>query len=144
MKGKPAIIISLLFGLLAWVFVWLYLTTRERELLEIADQRPGGGGGHRHPPGNGYRRKYDRRDPGAAEVPPARCVLLDPRRRRPGARGAHSGRRPDYRNVDDGRGPLTLHEDPARAARGVPCGDRTSPAYRASSGRATMSTCSPR
>ena len=40
MKGKPAIIISLLFGLLAWVFVWLYLTTRERELLEIADQRP--------------------------------------------------------------------------------------------------------
>jgi len=40
MKGKPAIIISVLFGILAWVFVWLYLTTRERELLQIADQRP--------------------------------------------------------------------------------------------------------
>ena len=40
MKGKPAIIISILFGVLAWVFVWLYLTTRERELLQIADQRP--------------------------------------------------------------------------------------------------------
>ena len=40
MKGKPAIIISVLFGVLAWVFVWLYLTTRERELLQIADQRP--------------------------------------------------------------------------------------------------------
>jgi pilus assembly protein CpaB len=39
MKGKPAIIISVLFGVLAWVFVWLYLTTRERELLQIADQR---------------------------------------------------------------------------------------------------------
>ena len=40
MKGKPAIIISVLFGILAWVFVWLYLSTRERELLQIADQRP--------------------------------------------------------------------------------------------------------
>lgn len=40
MKGKPAIIISVLFGILAWVFVWLYLTTRERELLQIADLRP--------------------------------------------------------------------------------------------------------
>ena len=39
MKGKPAIIISILFGILAWVFVWLYLSTREAELLEIADQR---------------------------------------------------------------------------------------------------------
>jgi pilus assembly protein CpaB len=40
MKGKAAIIISILFGILAWVFVWLYLTTRERELLQIADSRP--------------------------------------------------------------------------------------------------------
>ncbi len=40
MKGKPAIIISILFGILAWVFVWLYLTTREAELLQIADSRP--------------------------------------------------------------------------------------------------------
>jgi len=40
MKGSPAIIISILFGILAWVFVWLYLNTRERELLQIADQRP--------------------------------------------------------------------------------------------------------
>lgn len=39
MKGKPAIIISVLFGILAWVFVWLYLTTRERELLQISDMR---------------------------------------------------------------------------------------------------------
>lgn len=39
MKGKPAIIISILFGVLAWVFVWLYLTSRERELLQIADNR---------------------------------------------------------------------------------------------------------
>ena len=40
MKGKPAIIISVLFGILAWVFVWMYLTTRERELLQISDMRP--------------------------------------------------------------------------------------------------------
>jgi pilus assembly protein CpaB len=40
MKGKPAIIISILFGILAWVFVWLYLSSRERELLQIADVRP--------------------------------------------------------------------------------------------------------
>jgi pilus assembly protein CpaB len=39
MKGKPAIIISILFGVLAWVFVWLYLSSRERELLQIADPR---------------------------------------------------------------------------------------------------------
>jgi pilus assembly protein CpaB len=39
MKGKPAIIISLLFGVLAWVFVWLYLSSRETELLQIADLR---------------------------------------------------------------------------------------------------------
>jgi pilus assembly protein CpaB len=39
MKGKPAIIISLLFGVLAWVFVWLYLSSREKELLQIADVR---------------------------------------------------------------------------------------------------------
>ena len=39
MKGKPAIIISVLFGILAWVFVWLYLSTRETELLQIADER---------------------------------------------------------------------------------------------------------
>lgn len=40
MKGKPAIIISILFGVLAWVFVWLYLSSREQELLQIADLRP--------------------------------------------------------------------------------------------------------
>lgn len=37
MKGTPAIILSVLFGILAWIFVWLYLSTRERELLQIAD-----------------------------------------------------------------------------------------------------------
>ena len=40
MKSKSAIIISILFGILAWVFVWLYLSTREAELLQIADSRP--------------------------------------------------------------------------------------------------------
>jgi pilus assembly protein CpaB len=40
MKGTPAIIISLLFGVLAWVFVWLYNSSRESELLQIAELRP--------------------------------------------------------------------------------------------------------
>jgi pilus assembly protein CpaB len=40
MKGTPAIIISVLFGVLAWVFVWLYLNTKESELLQISDMRP--------------------------------------------------------------------------------------------------------
>lgn len=40
MKGKPAIIISLLFGVLGFVFVHLYIRSRETELLQIADQRP--------------------------------------------------------------------------------------------------------
>jgi pilus assembly protein CpaB len=39
MKGKPAIIISILFGVLGFVFVHLYLRSREAELLQIADQR---------------------------------------------------------------------------------------------------------
>lgn len=40
MKGTPAIIISVLFGFLAWVFVWLYLNTKEDELLQLSDMRP--------------------------------------------------------------------------------------------------------
>ena len=40
MKGRPAIIVSILFGILAWVFVWLYLSTRESELLQLSDMRP--------------------------------------------------------------------------------------------------------
>jgi pilus assembly protein CpaB len=39
MKGKPAIIISILFGILGFVFVHLYLRSREAELLQIADER---------------------------------------------------------------------------------------------------------
>jgi pilus assembly protein CpaB len=39
MKGKPAIIISILFGVLGFVFVHLYLRSREAELLQIADER---------------------------------------------------------------------------------------------------------
>jgi pilus assembly protein CpaB len=39
MKGKTAIIISVLFGILAWIFVYLYLSTREAELLQISDLR---------------------------------------------------------------------------------------------------------
>jgi pilus assembly protein CpaB len=39
MKGKPAIIISILFGIFAGIFIWLYLSSRERELLQIADVR---------------------------------------------------------------------------------------------------------
>jgi len=39
MKGKPAIIISILFGVLGFVFVHLYLRSRETELLQIADER---------------------------------------------------------------------------------------------------------
>ena len=39
MKGKPAIIISILFGILGFVFVHLYLRSREVELLQIADER---------------------------------------------------------------------------------------------------------
>jgi pilus assembly protein CpaB len=40
MKGKPAIIISILFGVLGFVFVKLYISSREAELLQIADERP--------------------------------------------------------------------------------------------------------
>lgn len=40
MKGTPAIIISLLFGVLAWVFVWLYNSSREAELLQLAEPKP--------------------------------------------------------------------------------------------------------
>ncbi len=39
MKGKPAIIIAILFGILGFVFVHLYLRSREAELLQIADER---------------------------------------------------------------------------------------------------------
>lgn len=40
MKGGPAIIISILLGLLAWVFVYLYLDAREGELLQLSDMKP--------------------------------------------------------------------------------------------------------
>jgi len=39
MKGKPAIIISILFGVLGFVFVNLYLRSREAALLQISDER---------------------------------------------------------------------------------------------------------
>jgi pilus assembly protein CpaB len=39
MKGTPAIILSILFGVLGTVFVFLYLRSREAELLQIADER---------------------------------------------------------------------------------------------------------
>ena len=29
-----------MFGFLAWVFVWLYLNTKEDELLQLSDMRP--------------------------------------------------------------------------------------------------------
>jgi pilus assembly protein CpaB len=39
MKGKPAILIAILFGILGFVFVHLYLRSREAQLLQIADER---------------------------------------------------------------------------------------------------------
>lgn len=40
MKGRAAVIISVLLGLMAWIFVWAYLSTREGELLQLSDMKP--------------------------------------------------------------------------------------------------------